>query len=52
MRFDAGQLVVGDRDLGRAGTRRRPRAPMSSWADESHDLGYGMASYDGDHVAP
>jgi hypothetical protein len=51
MRFDAGQLVVGTATWVALETRRRPRAPMSSWANGSHDLGYGNA-YDSDHVAP
>jgi eukaryotic-like serine/threonine-protein kinase len=52
MRFERDQLLVRTTtsvarwDLG-SGVREL----VSSWADESHNLGYGVASHDGDHVA-
>ena len=53
MWFDAGQLVVRTTtSAARWDLASAARALMSSWANESHNLGYGIASYEGDHVAP
>ena len=51
LRFDGGQLVVRTTtSVARWDLGSGRRAPVSSWANESHNLGYGIASADGDHV--
>jgi WD40 repeat protein/tRNA A-37 threonylcarbamoyl transferase component Bud32 len=51
MRFDGADLVVRTAtSVARWNLASGAREAVSSWADEAHTLGYGIASYDGQHV--